>query len=159
VYIVTGSGGVRIATAKDHILLPAANQVGLNGFALSESLAVPDEWVLDEEESQIVRQYQDAYNIIIAELLQEKRDEYPHCLAFLDVKKSFASELIPVHISDGIEVSGKYLSGSLFSLDGYSLTPRGNALLANLFIGATNRYFSTRIPTLNISDYPGVEFP
>lgn len=159
VYIVAENGEIRIATADDHILLPAANQVGLNGFGLSESLAVPDQWVLDVSETQLVKQYLDAYNRAITEVLAEKEAEYPHCLALLDLHKYFSIELIPGHVSEGINVSGKYLTGSVFSLDGYSFTPRGNALIANRFIGTTNNYFSTRIPTLNISDYPGVEFP
>jgi hypothetical protein len=159
VYIVSGSGNVQIASENDRILLPAANLVGLNGFGLSESTAVPDEWVLDAEEAHIVRGFLGAYNQAIAEVNQEMGNQYPHCLSLLDMNRYFKQELIPSHISEGIAVSGKYLSGSVFSLDGHSLTARGNALVANQFIGATNNYFSTRIPTLNISDYPGVEFP
>ena len=158
-YVETGVGTVRVAQKEDRILLPVMHQIGLNGFGMSESLPIPDRWVLDADEVNILRQSLNAYNQVLAELVAEAQREYSLRVSLLDMRKYFTYKLIPGQIADGIGVSGKYLSGGLFSLDGYSLTPRGNALIANRFIAEINNYFGIRIPTINISDYPGVEFP
>jgi hypothetical protein len=44
--------------------------------------------------------------------------------------------------------------GNFFSLDYYSLTPRGNDLLANTFIAAINKAYRSNIPAIDVNSLP-----
>lgn len=159
-YIQTSDYEVREATPEDYIMIEALGDISLgSGPGFSEAYPIAEKWVLDVDEAARVREYLKTYNKVITELVQEVQIEYPNRVAFLNMNQFIESQIIAGHVADGIEVSGTYLTGGFFSLDGYSLTPRGNAIIANAFIETTNRYFSTGIPTLNISDFTGVEFP
>ena len=62
-------------------------------------------------------------------------------------------------VAKGISVAGVNYSiepagGNVFSLDYVSLTPRGNALLANVFIAALNRAYRSSIPTIDVNSLP-----
>jgi hypothetical protein len=63
------------------------------------------------------------------------------------------SELISV---GGVQYSAQPLRGGFFSVDYYSLTPRGNGLLANAFITAINRAYRTNIPAIDVNKLPTV---
>ena len=65
----------------------------------------------------------------------------------------------PNYIGESISVGGVIYSaepvrGNFFSLDYYSLTPRGNALLANVFISAINRAYRANIPAIDVNSLP-----
>lgn len=55
---------------------------------------------------------------------------------------------------NGVEYSADPLRGNFYSLDYYSLTPRGNALLANTFIKAINNNFQANIPFVDPNALP-----
>jgi hypothetical protein len=62
-------------------------------------------------------------------------------------------------ISSGLSIGGVSYSdipvrGGLYSLDYYTFTPRGNALLANAFIQALNTAYGANIPTVDINSLP-----
>ncbi|MBF9220028.1 hypothetical protein [Hymenobacter ruricola] len=54
----------------------------------------------------------------------------------------------------GVVYSAEPVRGNFFSTDFYSLTPRGNGLLANAFISAINRAYRSNIPSLDVNDLP-----
>ncbi len=54
----------------------------------------------------------------------------------------------------GVQYSPEPARGNFFSPDYYSLTPRGNGLLANAFIVAINRAYRTTIPALDVNTLP-----
>jgi hypothetical protein len=71
------------------------------------------------------------------------------------------SNVIPGYASDALSVAGVQYSaepvrGNFFSLDYYTLTPRGNALLANAFITALNRAYNANIPAIDVNSLPAV---
>ena len=55
---------------------------------------------------------------------------------------------------NGVIYSGEPVRGNFYSLDYYSLTPRGNALLANAFIVAINTAYHASIPAIEINKMP-----
>ncbi|WP_310392009.1 hypothetical protein [Hymenobacter sp.] len=62
-------------------------------------------------------------------------------------------------VAGGISVGGVVYSmepvrGNFFSLDNYTLTPRGNGLLANAFITAINRAYRANIPAVDVNNLP-----
>jgi hypothetical protein len=55
---------------------------------------------------------------------------------------------------NGVPYTTEPVRGNFFSLDYYSLTPRGNALLANAILKAINRAYRSSIPYVNVNDLP-----
>jgi hypothetical protein len=157
VYIEESGGKIRVSSTQDYILLPAASRIGLQDstgipYGLSPDNPVRHSLVLDEAEAIRVRSTLNQYNKLI-EVLAESRG-----IAVADMKGLMA-QIRSGMVADGIELSSKYLTGGIFSVDGISLTPRGNALVANRFIEAINRYYGATIPPLNVTDFDGVNFP
>ncbi|MDQ2772135.1 MAG: hypothetical protein M3Y54_16740 [Bacteroidota bacterium] len=69
------------------------------------------------------------------------------------------NDLLFNSLADGTSNSGVVYNllpvrGNFFSLDYYSLTPRGNAQLANAFIGAINRGYRANIPGIDANSLP-----
>ncbi|MBU6120943.1 hypothetical protein [Hymenobacter siberiensis] len=54
----------------------------------------------------------------------------------------------------GVQYSSEVVRGNFFSLDYYTLTPRGNGLLANTIIAALNRAYRTKIPAIDVNKLP-----
>lgn len=54
----------------------------------------------------------------------------------------------------GVTYTAEPVRGNFFSLDYYSLTPRGNALLANTFISAFNKAYRANIPAIDANNLP-----
>ena len=72
----------------------------------------------------------------------------------LDTNASFPSNVGESFSISGVEYSSELVRGNFFSLDYYTLTPRGNALLANAFIGAINRGYKANIPSIDANALP-----
>lgn len=54
----------------------------------------------------------------------------------------------------GVVYSPVPVRGNVFSLDGYSLTARGNGLLANAFLRALNRNYAATLPLVDVNALP-----
>ena len=54
----------------------------------------------------------------------------------------------------GVVYTSEPVRGNVFSLDYYSLTPRGNGLLANAFIAAINKAYKANIPVVEVNSLP-----
>lgn len=114
---------------------------------------VPDMFVLTETEIQNVETATDAFNKII------KDNVDANGLAFLDVNGLMKQVATQGIIADGIDFTSAFVTGNLFSLDGIHLTPQGNALVADYFIRAINAKYNSKIPEVNVSDYPPLVLP
>lgn len=91
--------------------------------------------------NQVIRQFSNFYGLAIAET------------------PDFYSGLNDGFVYNGISMSAKFVSGGAYSLDGIHLNPRGNALLANVFIRAINKKYKATIPQINALNYPSIYFP
>jgi lysophospholipase L1-like esterase len=156
VFIQTGTGAVRAATAEDLIRLPFQS-AGLFGqgaipYGLHPLNPITSDWVLDKDEVIKVKDYVDSYNSSIKSLATSKglaiADTYTY---FNQVKTGIALQ--------GVNINSAFITGGAFSLDGIHLTPRGNAVIANVFIDAINTKYGSTIPTIDITKYRGVKFP
>ena len=135
---------IREATDDDFILLPAASLIGKSDstgfvFGLHPENPVPKSLVLDSEEVKEVRNAIDGYNQIIQSLTKQ----YDFALADIYTFMKQAEKGI---VLDGIEISGDFITGGAFSLDGIHITPRGNAIIANQFIQSINAHYEANIP-------------
>ncbi len=91
--------------------------------------------------NQVIRQYSNFYGLAIAET------------------PDFYSGLNDGFVYNGVSMSAKFVSGGAYSLDGIHLNPKGNALLANVFIRAINKKYKATIPQINALNYPSIYFP
>lgn len=164
-------GQARPATPEDLIVFPSASVIGtvntnaatnlviqglspqLAGQFSVEGISLPleDRWVLTPEEQASVNAAVAAYNQVIAGLAAA------YDVALVDAN-AFLSGVIDVGVplSDGSTVTGTYGTGGGFSLDGVHPSPRGYALLANLFIEAINAKYGSNLPGVDPLDYTGL---
>jgi len=160
-YIQDFTGEVRPALPGDRILLAARAFMEVDNRGLSPQSPIPDSLVLDQHEVLLIQRLTTAYNARIDSLVQRYNAAAPApCLAIADLHSWF-EEVYQGITEDGLQISGSYLIGGVFAADGLYLTPRGNALVANQFIGAINTFYPFRalINTLNPTDFDGVVFP
>ncbi|MFC1226475.1 SGNH/GDSL hydrolase family protein [Pedobacter sp. BG31] len=156
VFIQTGTGAVRVATDEDLIRLPFQS-AGLFGqgtipYGLHPLNPIASNWVLDKDEVIKVKDYVNSYNSSIKSIATSKG------LAIADTYAYFNQVKAGVLVQ-GIGINAAFISGGAFSLDGIHLTPRGNAVIANVFIDAINAKYGSTIPTVDVTQYRGVKFP
>jgi hypothetical protein len=159
IYIQTGAGTVRPATAEDLIRLPFQSE-GIFGkpngsgipYGLHPLNPIENKWVLDKDEVIKVKDYVNSYNSSIKSLATSKG------LAIADTYAYFNQVKTGINVQ-GIGINASFITGGAFSLDGIHLTPRGNAVIANVFIDAINAKYGSTIPTVDITQYRGVKFP
>lgn len=159
IYIQTGAGTVRTATAEDLIRLPFQT-AGLFGvpnaggipYGLHPLNPIANNWVLDKDEVIKVKDYVLSYNSTIKSLADSKG------LAIADTY-SYLNQVKTGIVIQGIGINSSFISGGAFSLDGVHLTPRGNAVIANVFIDAINGKYGSNIPVVDVTQFRGVKFP
>ncbi|MFS4456474.1 G-D-S-L family lipolytic protein [Maribacter sp. 2304DJ31-5] len=164
-------GQARQANENDLIVLPSQSIIAeLNGeaFMTLQNLGLPamdagqlaingitypleDKWVLTPSEQQIVQTTTTAYNMAITNLA----DQYD--LAFVDANTLLGTVAeTGIQLTDGSIVTATYATGGGFSLDGVHPSPRGQALLANLFTKAINTKYGSNLPDVDPLDYTGL---
>ena len=148
---------MRQATEEDLLVFTSQTIIGTlanpNDPTSINGVAIPlaDQWVLTPEEQDAVATAQAAYNQTISALAAQYDLALIDAKAFLD---SVAGE--GVMLSDGSVVTDTYGTGGGFSLDGVHPSPRGYALLANLFIDAINAKYGSNLPGVEPLDYTGL---
>ena len=143
--------GYRKATAGDYILLSVPRD-SLQCGTYGRTTPIPAEYVLTATEAEAVRTAVVNYNQIIKILAEEFK------LAHVDIN-AFLASAVTGFAFDGINISTKFISGGVFSLDGVHPNPRGQALIANEFIKVINDYFGATVPFVDITDYPAILYP
>lgn len=128
-------------------LADPSNPTSINGVAVP----LADKWVLTPPEQQAVAAATTAYNQTIEALANQ------YGLAFADAN-AFAATVVDsgFPLADGSTVTATYGTGGGFSLDGIHPSPRGYALLANLFIESINAKYGSDLPGVNPLDYTGL---
>ncbi|MBF9142152.1 hypothetical protein [Hymenobacter properus] len=167
-----GSGVGQPITNDDYVLATTLPRIGqltpvvVGGSTLmlpygrDERNPLRDADVMDYDEMNRVSGVLSSYN---NELNRLARDVYkmpslntsplPYLLDTSGVMPGYVGESISV---GGVQYSAEPVRGNFFSLDYYSLTPRGNALLANAFISALNRAYNAKIPAIDTNSLPSV---
>lgn len=160
--MVLTSGGV-IATLNQtyfdyltEVLLVApelARLLAVNGL----TFPLEDQWVLLPSEQESVMIATDAYNASIEAVVAQKG------LGFVD-SESLLEQLSNGGVaSDGFIITGDYVTGGAFSLDGIHLNARGYAFLANEFLKAIDETYGSNFKDagalVDIGDYPPLYGP
>jgi hypothetical protein len=165
-------GQSRQATEDDLLVLTSANVIGsLNEeyFNFLTSKGVPledaadlavngitypleDQWVLEGAEQAAIKTATDAYNASISAIAGQAG------LGLVDTN-SLLEELNSNGIaSDGFVLTGDFVTGGAFSMDGIHLSARGYAVLANEFLKEIDETFGSNFEAagalVDIGDYP-----
>lgn len=158
IYIQTGAGQVRPATAQDYFVLPLGS-AGLIGvvtgglpYGLHPGNPVENKYVLDAAEAATVADFTNSYNATIKAAAATKGLAVVDAYALL--KQYGAGKVV-----NGEAVSAAFITGNLFSLDGIHLTPLGYSIVANEFIKSINSTYGASIPIVDVTKYRGVKFP
>jgi hypothetical protein len=159
IYITTGNGIVRLATANDKILIDAIINVGkINaGQKKGLTMAYPlsNEEVLDKDEIGAVASRLSDFNGIL-KFEAEKR-----ALTLFDLNKLYAQINSNTYSESGVKFNKSIMTGNFYSLDGLNPTPRGSAVIANAIIKIINEKYKnslkTMIPTLDVSKFEGLK--
>ena len=166
-------GQSRQATENDLLVLPSSSVIGtlnqsslqnliaaglppqLAGQFSAEGITLPleDKWVLIPSEQDEIRSATDAYNIAIDDVVNSNNN-----IALVNLN-TFLTEASTVGINfDGFNMNTDLVTGGAVSLDGFHLTARGYALMANKFLEAIDDKFGTNfIVSGNVAkanDYP-----
>lgn len=147
-----GIPSYRQATSDDLVVLLARNFIGttIGGNPLyvnGVSVPLADKWVLSKDEIDEVRTATDAYNITI------QNNATANGLAFVDTKAIMNQLIGGGIVANNFLVTSTYVTGGAFSLDGIHPSPRGYALIANKFIEAINKKYSSNLKGVSLADY------
>ncbi|MGB7395355.1 MAG: G-D-S-L family lipolytic protein [Pricia sp.] len=148
---------MRQATEEDLMVLTSRSFIGtlaneedptsINGVAVP----LADQWVLTPEEQTSVATALAAYNQTIAGLATQYDLALVDANAFLE---TFAETGVP--LADGSTASADFGTGGGFSLDGVHPSPRGYALLANLFLESIETKYGATLPEVNPLEFTGL---
>lgn len=159
IYITTGNGIVRLATANDKILMNAIVNVGKNNAGQKKGLTMEyplnNEEVLDKDEINAVASSLSNFNGIL-KFEAEKR-----ALTFFDLNNLYVQINSKTYSENGAKFDKSIMTGNFYSLDGINPTPRGSAVIANAIIKIINEKYKnslkTMIPTLDVSKFEGLK--
>lgn len=157
IFITTRTGQVRAATGQDRVLLVAGGAVA-QGQGLSSLVPLPDSLVLDRDEMAHLDSLKDCYNAAW-KLAVATLNAQGNTLIIADVEAAFGQLAQRPQAENGVTISTLYLMGGIFSHDGYTLTRRGNAWLANQFLAEINRSFEATLPLLELGRFEGTQWP
>ena len=167
----------RPATEQDLLVLPSSTVIGTVNeqyFAFLTSNGVPaedagllavngvtypmeDKWVLIPDELAAIKKATDAYNAAIEGLAAQAG------LGLVDAKGLLEELTTNGLASDGFVLTGKYVTGGAFSMDGIHLSARGYALLANEFLKEIDATYGSNFEEagalVDIGDYPSFYSP
>lgn len=155
----TGLKQFRQATSEDLLVLPGSSFIGTladpnNPLSVrGVGVALEDRWVITPEEQLAIKTATDAYNNIIEATAASNPN-----VALIDFK-SVLEEAVTGIMFDDYMLNTSLVTGGLISLDGFHLTSRGYALMANEIMAAMDADFGTNFTSATgglafAGDYP-----
>lgn len=152
-----GGGQFGLLPAGSLVLLPASALIS-TGYGLPEALRplfptlpdvgkpLPDAAVLTPAELAVINERVAAVNAAIASAAASRDIPVVDMQSLLTRHKAGVSY-------GGVRLSTAFLTGGLFSYDGFHPTDLGYALIANEFIRVINDEYDTRIPLVSITEF------
>ena len=150
-----GLPNYRMATADDKIVLTAMTFLGTTvggNPTLINGVSVPlaDNWVLTASEVAEAQAAVSSFNGTIQGLTSQ------YGWALFDAYATLNQVVGPGLPMDDFVMTGDFVMGGLFSLDGVHPTARGNAAIAKLMLEAIDAHYGSNLSDvpLDIGDYP-----
>ena len=147
-------GQARHATKEDLVVLIAQTVIGaaptgipspLNKFGITYPMQDKD--VLTKAEIAEVQVATDAYNSTIKSVADSKG------LAFVELKSVTDQLANGGIVYNGFTTTSTFVTGGMFSLDGVHPSPRGYAIIANLFTDAINAKYGSNFKNVKVGSY------
>lgn len=158
-FVITTTTGDWVQMGPEDIFLLTlpTDSIKCRGMGIADPVRlvpypIPGQFVLQKSEQTNLQNATTAFNQIIADAV------LINGLGLVDLNtymKNFATGMV----FDGVKLNTQFITGGLFSTDGLHLCPRGHAVVANHFIDAINGQYGSKIPHVDITNYPGVQFP
>ncbi|NGP77016.1 hypothetical protein G3570_10255 [Balneolaceae bacterium YR4-1] len=120
--------------------------------SLSGIEPLSDAQVLTEPEIEIINQRVAAYNNIIENLVSS--NERIH---LVDLKSIINAVNEGAYLFNGVRLGMEFNRYGIFSSDGYTLNPRGNAIFTNQLIQAINTTYEAGLQRIDVNAYRGNE--
>ena len=150
-----GLPSYRMATADDKVVLTAMTFLGTTvggNPTLINGVSVPlaDNWVLTASEVAEAQAAISSFNGTIAAVTSQ------YGWAHWDANAVLNQVVGPGLPMDDFVLTGDFVMGGLFSLDGVHPTARGNAVIAKLMLEAIDAHYGSNLSdvALDIGDYP-----
>lgn len=153
-YIITDKGEKKLAGSQDYIPLYYIIKYlkTYPNIGMTSNSPIPKYMVMDSAEVIALSQMTQTYNSIIRDLGKE------YHLPVFDLNKMITDINASGLVEDGVHFNDEYVFGGFYTLDGYSFSPRGNAMLTNRLITTINEFYKAQIPYLNVLDFPGQKY-
>jgi hypothetical protein len=153
-YYIINEHGDTVKMRENDMLLLTAPQDSLlcHGMGATKGYPIPKQYTLTFEQQIKVIAAISGYNAKLRAVAKEKD------LAFFDMD-AFTKANQSGLKSSGVGMSGEFVTGGIFSLDGLHLTPRGYAALANEMLKTINAKFGSNFPGVDLSKKNAVVFP
>lgn len=142
--------GIRQMVEGELVLLTALLAGELDGT--NALIPKTNQYILTSEEVANVDSYTDEYNEIIRSYASSPD------IAVLESNPVLEEVQTGIFV-DGVTVTGEFLTGGAFSLDGIHLTPRGYAIFANSLIDVINSNFNARLSPVIVNNHRAVILP
>jgi lysophospholipase L1-like esterase len=164
-YITTGVGTVRAATANDLLTLTAQAVIGSAsttpgnpfpvgvGYSAAQSNPLPSKYVLDADEITAVTARTTQLNTVISKAAARFK------VPVVDMNTFFAGVAASGIATNAVNNTVTFASGNVFGLDGVHPTPHGYAIIANEWIRVINSYYGSTIPVVDANNYRAVALP
>jgi lysophospholipase L1-like esterase len=123
-------------------------------FGLHPQNPWPDALVLDASEQAVVTTTVTAYNAAVAAKVGGNSR-----IALVDVNAFWNNLKDHGYMVGGQKFTTDYITGGMFSLDGFHPSSRGYALIANQFIKAMNQKWGMGVPYVDPSTIPPIQAP
>ncbi|OOV28536.1 G-D-S-L family lipolytic protein [Flavobacterium sp. LM5] len=140
---------LRLTTSTDYIVLLSGG-VSSQSFLLQGNgtrFPLTDSWVLSKGEVAEIKTATDAYNATIESVAKAKG------LAFVELKGVTDKLASGGIVYNGYNTTSTFVTGGMFSLDGVHPSPRGYAIISNLFAEAINAKYGSNFKSVNVGQF------
>jgi hypothetical protein len=143
-------GKLRQLTAEDYLLLSVPQSELAKGMGSIKP--IPNQYVLDKFEATIVSRTVTEYNSMIRGLTAISKNNN---IIIFDLDQMLTNVINNGYaVPGGTTMTNKFISGEMFSLDGFHPTSRGQGAIANELIKFINLTFGADIPLVNLPSLP-----
>ena len=151
-WIVDENGSTRQMVGGEMVLLTVPqDSVNCFGMGATAGYPIPKKYTLTNAQVAMATNAIDAYNVHLKAVADANG------LAFFDMN-GFTKANQNGTQYNGMAITGTFVTGGLFSLDGLHLTPRGYAAVANEMVKVINQRYHSTLPGIDLSTYNGVNF-
>ncbi len=169
-FVLNSTGAVTRTVYNDVILLPMVSRIGRMENATGQPATAPfgldpanplrDQDVVSDRNISDLNGRINANNSINT-VLKQKAAASGGRFIYLDLGTFYLNLAKGAYIN-GVSYNSDPVTGGVYNYDGYTFSPRGNALLANAIIDLladSDKSFGVKVPLLDVNQFPATPLP